>query len=99
MIVNDIKLSLKVGIIGAGQVGATFAYALLMRGLASEIGSSCSPASQHLPVATAEERSGEGLCLGQLWPCRRADLDGRDAADGPPAAWRQHSRGRESLCR
>ncbi len=31
------KLSLKVCIVGAGQVGATFAYALLIRGLASEI--------------------------------------------------------------
>jgi len=31
------KLSLKICIIGAGQVGSTFAYALLMRGLASEI--------------------------------------------------------------
>ncbi len=35
---NDIsKHSLKVCIVGAGQVGSTFAYALLMRGLASEI--------------------------------------------------------------
>ena len=31
------KLSLKVCVIGAGQVGATFAYALMIRGLASEI--------------------------------------------------------------
>ena len=36
MIENE-KLSLKVCIVGAGQVGATFAYALLIRGLASEI--------------------------------------------------------------
>jgi len=31
------KLSLKVCVVGAGQVGATFAYALMIRGLASEI--------------------------------------------------------------
>lgn len=31
------KFSLKVCVVGAGQVGATFAYALLMRGLATEI--------------------------------------------------------------
>jgi len=31
------KLSIKVAVIGAGQVGSTFAYALLIRGLASEI--------------------------------------------------------------
>ncbi len=31
------ELGLKVGIVGSGQVGATFAYALLMRGLATEI--------------------------------------------------------------
>lgn len=31
------KLTLKICIIGAGQVGSTFAYALLIRGLASEI--------------------------------------------------------------
>lgn len=37
MIATIEKLSLKVCVIGAGQVGATFAYALLMRGLASEI--------------------------------------------------------------
>lgn len=33
----ETKLSLKVCIIGAGQVGSTFAYALLIRGLALEI--------------------------------------------------------------
>jgi len=37
MITSETKLSLKVCVIGAGQVGSTFAYALLMRGLASEI--------------------------------------------------------------
>ncbi len=31
------KSNLKVAVVGAGQVGATFAYALLIRGLASEI--------------------------------------------------------------
>jgi L-lactate dehydrogenase len=31
------KLTLKVCVVGAGQVGATFAYALLIRGLAAEI--------------------------------------------------------------
>lgn len=31
------KLALKICIVGAGQVGSTFAYALLIRGLASEI--------------------------------------------------------------
>ncbi len=33
----NIKLPLKVCVIGAGQVGSTFAYALMIRGLASEI--------------------------------------------------------------
>ncbi|MBN2413331.1 L-lactate dehydrogenase [candidate division KSB1 bacterium] len=37
MILGETKLSLKVCVVGAGQVGSTFAYALLIRGLASEI--------------------------------------------------------------
>ena len=73
------KLSIKVAVVGAGQVGATFAYALLIRGLASEI--VLIDANRALAEGQAEDMS-HGLpyvrpahiYAGDYTDCRDADI-------------------------
>ncbi|HOZ21739.1 MAG TPA: L-lactate dehydrogenase [bacterium] len=75
----EYKSNLKVAVIGAGQVGSTFAYALLIRGLASEI--VLIDANRDLAEGQAEDMS-HGLpyvrpahiYAGDYADCREADI-------------------------